>query len=185
MRLFVGICLLLLVSCDKNTPAISLSDVVEVYVDGLNTSNFDRINSVLADSITLIEGDYTVPMSSEGYYVQFQWDSVFTPNTQIIDIQEVDQNQVMATLSATSLRFAYLDNNPLVCEITFTFESGKIKLLETGDCPGANWAVWESRRDTLVAWIDQTHPELNGFIYDLTKAGAENYLQAIELYENR
>lgn len=185
MRFTIGIGLLLMMSCSRNTPAFSPTEVVEVYVDGINTSRFDRINSVLADSVTLIEGDYTVPMSNEGYYVQFQWDSVFTPNTQIVNIQEVDQNQVVATLSTTSLRFAYLDNNPLVCEISFTFESEKIRLLETGDCPGANWKVWESRRDTLVAWIDQNHPELNGFIHDLTKAGAAHYLQAIDLYENR
>ena len=85
-------------SCSDQAPAASPADVVAVYVDGLNTSNIDKISTVLADSITLIEGDYTVPMSNERYSVQFQWDSVFTPNTQIVDVKEIDPNQVVATL---------------------------------------------------------------------------------------
>jgi len=41
---------------------------------------------------------------------------------------------------------------------------------------------WASRRDTLVNWIDQNYPDLSGFIFDQTRQGANNYLEAMKLF---
>ena len=172
-------CGLFLLSC-SNTPAPDA--IVEIYYDGLNTSNFERVHSVLSDSITFKEGGYATTVSRDDYYVMFQWDSVFTPHTILSDI-DVSQDQVTAMVATTSQRYTYLEHTPYACETTFTVEEGKITTHATGVCPDASNERWEARRDTLVAWIDQHHPHLSGFIHDLTKAGAEKYMEAIRLYE--
>jgi len=41
---------------------------------------------------------------------------------------------------------------------------------------------WSSRRYSLVSWIKIYYPYLDGFVYDQTLEGAQNYLKAIELY---
>lgn len=52
------------------------------------------------------------------------------------------------------------------------------------ECVDADWNIWQMERDSLVKWVSINHPELDGFIHDLTMNGAINYLKAIELYEN-
>ncbi len=42
---------------------------------------------------------------------------------------------------------------------------------------------WNSRRDTLVEWFKIHCPDLDGFIYDQTLNGAQNYLKAIDLFK--
>ncbi len=89
----------------------------------------------------------------------------------------------MATVASKSLRYAFLKNNPLTCRFTITFNSGKISRIESGECAGADWNIWEKERDSLVDWIKTNHPKLDGFINEMTMDGAIRYLQAIELYE--
>ena len=46
-------------------------------------------------------------------------------------------------------------------------------------------STFVKNRDGLVNWIDENHPELNGFIHDQTENGGLKYLKAIELYRNK
>ena len=184
MKFILVISLLLLLSCNDTPPTNANIATLETYYEGLNTSNFARVHSALSDTITFTEGEYATNFTSEDYYVMFQWDSVFTPQTTLSSIQ-ADQNQVAALVSTTSQRYTYLGHTPYTCEAIFTFENNRIRAHETVNCPDENRQVWESKRDTLIAWIDRHHPELSGFAHDLTKKGAENYLKAIHLYENR
>lgn len=89
----------------------------------------------------------------------------------------------MATVASKSLRYAFLKNNPLTCRFTIVFNSGKISRIESGECVGADWDIWEKKRDSLVGWIKKNHPYLDGFINDMTMDGAIHYLKAIELYK--
>lgn len=177
-------CLALLFSCQKAPSILSPTEAVQTYYDGINAFDFDLTRSVLTDSIALIEGEYQSLLSQEQYYTLFQWDSVFVPQVTLSNIKE-EGNQVTVLVSTSSVRLAYLDHAPHSCNTTFIVESGKIQSLETGECPEESRPIWESKRDTLVTWIDANHPELNGFIHDLTKTGAENYVKAIRLYEDR
>lgn len=89
---------------------------------------------------------------------------------------------VLATVASHSLRYAFLRNDPLVCTFKFRFETGKISQIDVLECPDADWDQWQQRRDSLVKWVHDRHPELDGFIHDLTLEGALRYQKAIQLY---
>ncbi|MGS2762753.1 hypothetical protein [Sinomicrobium sp. M5D2P9] len=158
------------------------SEQVTAYYEGFKNSDYTRIKRTISDSLTIIEGD-TMTYTPESYYNHFKWDSVFKPVYTLISLENQDE-QVVATLSVNSLRFEFLKNNPLTCKHKFHFESGKITKIENLDCD-ANWEIWQKEKDILVNWVKVNHPELDGFIYDLSMKGAIDYLNAIALYEKR
>jgi hypothetical protein len=82
------------------------------------------------------------------------------------------------------LRFEFLKNNPLSCRHKISFKDGKIAKLETLECIDADWGIWQKERDSLVNWVHIHHPDLDGFVHDLSMQGAINYLKAIELYKD-
>ncbi len=76
-----------------------------------------------------------------------------------------------------------MKNNPLTCRYKFHFDSGKIAKIENLDGTDANWEIWQKEVDSLVSWVKFNHPEIDGFIHDLSMKGAIDYLNAIELYK--
>lgn len=184
MRIILLCCLIVLFSCNESSTSYTPAEVIETYYEGFNTSDYDLVQTVLADSLTVNEGPFGTTFSQEAYYVFFQWDSVFTPFSKLSDFR-TEKNQISVLVSTTSQRYTFLENNPFSCEHTFTILSGKISAIEIGACPGEDRNVWQSNRDSLVAWINQYHPDMSGFIHDLTKEGAEKYVSAIQLYESR
>ncbi len=173
--------LFLMVSSCTNEAALQ-QEAVKTYYAGLDAGDFQQVSTAMADSFVVIEGDFVTPQSRADHYTMFQWDSVFAPSY-TINKMEAFEDSVKVEVSSFSARYAYLKNNPLTCDMTFSFEGSKIDKLLIGDCPEADWAIWEARRDSMVAWIDSNHAALSGFIFDLTKEGALNYMQAIALYE--
>ncbi|GAA5025089.1 hypothetical protein GCM10011506_09310 [Marivirga lumbricoides] len=159
-------------------------EIIKQYYDAFNHSDFEKVKELIADSIVFTEGDYVMPYSKESFHEKFRWDSVFKPTYKIIELKE-HGNQVIATVAVTSLRFKFLKNNPLTCSHKFSFKSGEIVKSEALDCIDADWIVWQKERDTLVKWVSMHHPDLNGFIHDLTMKGAVNYVRAMNLYTNR
>ena len=155
---------------------------VTKYYEGFKNSNYELIKKTISDSLTIIEGDYTMPFSPESYYGHFKWDSIFNPVYKVLSLKNQDE-AVIATVAVSSSRFEFLNNNPLTCKHRFHFESGRIRKIENLDCSDANWEIWQKERDSLVEWTKINHPELDGFIYDLSMKGAQNYLKAIELYK--
>ncbi|MCX2679861.1 hypothetical protein OOZ15_07935 [Galbibacter sp. EGI 63066] len=158
------------------------SEQIIKYYEGFKNSDYNQIKRTISDSLTIIEGDYTMAYTPESFYNQFKWDSVFKPVYKLVSLEN-ENKQVVATVSVNSLRFEFLKNNPLTCKHKFHFKSGKINKIETLDCIDANWEIWQKERDTLVNWVKFNHPELDGFINDLNMKGAIDYLNAIELYK--
>ncbi len=160
------------------------SDLVTEYYHAFNDSDFNRITAVIADSITIVEGEYVMPYSQKSFHEQFKWDSIFRPTYKIVEL-EGQNNRIIATVASSSIRYKFLKNDPLTCRFEISFNSDGITKLESLECLDADWNVWQAKRDSLVNWTKRNHPELDGFIHDLTMNGAINYLKAIELYENR
>lgn len=181
-KVFTLLLVVSLTTCSKKE--LSLPDIVTRYYEAFNASDFLQLTPLLADSITIAEGDYITSYSIDSFHEQFKWDSVFQPTYEITELKELN-SQVVATVASSSRRYEFLKNNPLTCEFRFSFNSNKIASIEVMECSSADWELWQEERDSLVAWASINHPELNGFIHDLTMKGAINYLKAIELYEKR
>ena len=172
----------LIASCTEEK--ISKTEQITEYYQGFERSDYEQIKGTLANSLTITEGDYTMAFTPESYYGHFKWDSVFKPVYDVV-VLENQGDKLVATVSVHSLRFEFLKNNPLTCRHRFHFDSGKITKIENLDCSNANWEIWQEERDALVNWVKLNHPELDGFIHDLSRKGAVNYVKAIELYKIR
>ena len=162
----------------------SPEETVAAYYKAVAEGNYQEISSLISDSITITSGDYVMPFDKESYHEHFKWDSIFKPTYKVVSI-ESDNEQVIATVAVSSLRFEFLKNNPLTCSHSIYFNNGNITKLEEITCKDVNWNVWSQQRDSLVAWTARNHPELDHFINDLSMKGAIKYKKAVELYVGR
>lgn len=181
-NLFFQVPIILLFTFSCTSQRTDPAECVKEYYEAFNNSDYNRVKAVIADSITIIEGDYIMPYSIESYHEHFKWDSVFQPSYKLLELEELG-DQFIATVEVNSLRFEFLKNNPLTCKHKISFKAGKLAKFEALDCIDADWELWQKERDSLVNWINIHHPELDGFINDLTMNGAIKFLKAIELYK--
>lgn len=158
------------------------SEQITAYYEGFRNSDFELVKSTLSDSLISISGDYVMPYSRDSFYEKFKWDSVFRPEYELVAIDEKGAFPI-ATVTMKSPKLEFLRNNPMTCRYAVYFKNDKIYRIQDLDCPTANWDVWAKQRDSLVAWTKMNHPELDGFIYDLTMQGAINYMKAIAAYD--
>ncbi|KPM31161.1 Hypothetical protein I595_2425 [Croceitalea dokdonensis DOKDO 023] len=172
----------LLLGCTAKTP--TYKEVVRTYYQARDHRDYDALKKVVGDSITIVEGDYAMPYSKASFHEQLKWDSIFRPSYTLLQLEEEEQ-QLIATVRITSLRNQFLKNEAMTCTYRIGFSSEKITSITTMDCQGVNWEVWEAQRDSLVQWIAKNHPELDGFVYDMSMQGALNYMAAIALYTRK
>ena len=177
---FSILCICCLLGC--NTKPLTPKETVTKYYLARNVGDFKALKECVNDSITITEGDYVMPYNTQSFYEVYKWDSIFQPTYEIVSLAE-KEGEVLASITINSLRNSFLKNSNMTCDFKFSFEDQKISKIATMDCANANWAVWQKERDSLVNWISQNHPRLNGFINDMTMKGALNYLEAITLYE--
>jgi len=163
---------------------LSKKEVAANYYKARGSSNYNEIVKLISDSLTITEGDYVMPYNANTFYEVFKWDSIFQPSYEVIELEEKNQ-EVIASVKLSSIRNRFLKNDYMICKYKLSFNSSKINNIESLDCEGADWNAWEKERDSLVNWIGVNHPELNGFINDMTMQGAQNYLKAIEFYESK
>lgn len=172
----------IIVSCSNLK--ITKTEQVAAYYNGFINSDYNQVKATLADSLTTISGDYITPFTPESYYEQFKWDSVFQPTYEILKLENKNGN-LEASVKLQSLKLKFLKNNPMTCINKFYFDLGRINKIVYLDCADADWKVWKQGVDSLVNWTKQNHPELDGFIHDLSMKGAQDYLKAIELFKKR
>ncbi len=180
--LFIGF-LITFISCNAIQNSLKHEQIVTDYFKGLNTGDFSLISKCVSDSIQTTEKEYLLTRNQKELYQQFQWDSVFNPKYDLTDL-ESDSNSIMATVSKICKRIDFLQDTAMVFKVTIDIKDSQITKIQITDYVYLNFATWQSRRDTLVAWIDKNHPEIYGFLDDMTLKGAQNYLKAIELYRN-
>jgi len=160
---------------------LSHKEIVSKYYNSFDSGNYDEIKAVLNDSVTQIAGDFVTPYNHDSFYEFFKWDSIFKPSYKIVELVEKN-NDILVTVAQENVRNEFLKNIPLVYKVKVSFISSKISKLEELESIDTNWEVWIQERDSLVNWIKNNHPDLDGFVNDMTMKGSKNYLKAIELF---
>lgn len=164
-----------------NNKKLTHQETVTKYYHAFNSSNYNEIKALINDSITILSGDYVTPYTHESFYEFFKWDSIFKPTYEVLELEEKN-NDIIVTVAQENVRNEYLKNNPLVYKVKVSFDSGKISKMEDLDYIDVDWEAWSQERDSLVSWIRDNHPDLDGFVNDMTMDGSINYIKAIEKY---
>ncbi|WP_036151433.1 hypothetical protein [Maribacter forsetii] len=161
---------------------LSRKETVTTYYKAFDSGDFEKLKTVIHDSITLIPGDFVMPFDKNSFNEFYKWDSIFNPSYEILETEEKN-NDVIATITQNNTRNAFLKNNPLKLKVKVSFTSGRISKIEELEYFDVNWDTWSQRRDSLINWIQLNHNELDGFVNDMTLEGAQNYLKSMKLYE--
>lgn len=171
------------ISCRTSGEEIVKIKIAKKYFKVLDKSDFSEMSDWFADSLTTIEGEYKQTYSKTDYVEFLKWDSIFDPNYEILEIEQKN-GIVIARILKMDKRISFLHEEPFITNQTIKFQNEKIISVET-EYLDFKETTWEKNRNALLNWIDENHPELNGFIYDQTESGGMKYLKAIELYKNK
>ena len=185
LTFLIAITCLIQFSCKSSSDNLTPEQISISYINALNESNFEQIESCISDSLLTMESGYVLTQSSEDYYIHFQWDSVFSPEYDIINSRNISDSSIELILSKTCKRIKYLHDTATVYKTRIDFANNLMIKIDNFELVYFDTLKWSSRRDTLVAWIKIHYPDLDGFIYDQTLIGAQNYLKAIELYNDK
>ena len=170
------------ISCKYSEKEIDKVEIAKQYFKVLDNSDYSKMSDWFADSLTTIEGEYKQTYSKRDYLEFLKWDSVFDPNYEILVIEQ-NNGIVKAKISKMDKRISFLHEDPFITNQIIKFKNDKIISVET-EYVDFNKATWERNKNGLLSWIDENHPELNGFIYDQTESGGIKFLKAIEIYKN-
>jgi len=174
-----------LFSCKNAEKEIDKLQIAENYYAALDASDGTVMNDLITDSLLtkIPEYEYQEIFTKERYIDKWlKWDSVFEPTYKILHMVE-ENGTVKATVSKIDARINFLQQEPFITNEILRFQNDRISIIET-EYTGFNEVLWQENRTKLLNWIEENHPELNGFIYEQTKAGGLNYKKAIELFKN-
>lgn len=161
-------------------------EIAKQYYKALDNSDGFVMRVLLGDSLLTKETkyDYEQTFSQKEYVEEWlKWDSVFNPTYKILEIEQ-ENGIVKAKISKIDKRIIFLHEEPIVTNEIIRFGENKIISIER-DNVIFNEKTWGRNVNALLSWVDENHPELNGFLNDQTETGGMNYLKAIELYKNR
>lgn len=128
------------------------TDRVAAYYSAQSIKNFNLVQNLMADSLTIVEGDFIMPYDKESFKAVFQWDSIFGTDYEVRELQQ-DGEDVLVTVAGSSCRYRFLGNDPLVLQHRVSFENHKISKIVTVKDLGADWQLWNTRINALEAWV--------------------------------
>lgn len=173
-------------SCKHSEKEVDTLEIAKKYYDALDNSDASAMADLLTDSLVTKETayDYEQTFSRSEYLEWVKWDSVFDPTYEVLRIEKEDE-YIKATISKIDKRISFLHEQPIVTNQLIRFDHNKIVALETTEYIVFNDSTFVKNRGNLLSWIQENHPELNGFINNQTAPGGRQYLKAIELYTNQ
>jgi hypothetical protein len=171
-----------IISCKNPEKGLDKLEIAKNFYAAIENSNPSKITELITEVFTTVDDGFEQEYSGNEYVEWVKWDSVFQPTYEILKIEE-ENGIVKAKISKTDKRISFLHREPIVTEEVIQFEGDKIKGINRTSAL-FNVEEFVKNRDSLVNWIAENHPELNGFLNDQTKIGGLNYLKAIQLYKN-
>lgn len=176
------------VGCNKSEKPINKLEMAEKYFEALNKSDGIKMKTLLADSIVTVipKYEYELAFSKSDYTEKWlKWDAVFEPTYNVLAM-ELENGTVKAKVSKVDKRILFFMQKPFITTEVLSFSNGKITSVET-EYLNFDETIWNHNKTELLAWTEENYPELNlnRFIYDQTKFGAEKLLKAMELYKNK
>lgn len=175
-----------IISCKTAEKKIDKLEIAKQYYMALDNSDSAAMKILLTDSLLTKETDYEYKQTfSKKEYTEgwLKWDSVFNPTYKILEIKQ-ENDIVKAKISKVDKRINLLHEKPTVWSAIIRFDSDKILSIERKNVT-FNDKTWERNRTRLLEWINENHPELNGFLNGQTESVGMQYLKAIELYTNK
>lgn len=173
-------------SCENSEKEFDKLEIAKQYYKALDKSESAVMKVLLPDSLLTKEIDYDYEQTfSKNEYIEewLKWDSIFNPTYKIIEIEQ-ENEVVKAKISKVDKRIILLHEEPTVWNEIIRFNCGRISSIERKNVI-FNDKIWERNRTKLLSWIDENHPELNGFLNGQTESVGMKYLKAIELYNNK
>lgn len=173
-------------SCKNSEEEIDELKIAKRYYEALDTSDTSKIASLLTDSLHTkeTEYDYEQTFTKKEYVEWLKWDAIFEPTYEVLQIEQ-EEEVVKAKISKVDKRILFLHEGPIVTNQVIRFDANKIISIETTKYEVFNDSIFSKNRGELLCWVDENHPDLKGFIYDQTEAGAQKYMEIIRLYQNR
>ncbi|MGV6831392.1 MAG: hypothetical protein ACWA5P_07520 [bacterium] len=171
-------------SCNENTKEYNYLQIAQNYYQALNQSDAGLMNAIIADSLLTVEEDYDYEQTfTKKEYINnwLKWDGIFEPTYKVLQL-EADSETIKAEVSKSDKRILVLHENPTVWKATIRFTEGKISSIHRTNVV-FNDSIWVANRSKLINWVDENHPELNGFLDNQNESVAEKYLKALELYQ--
>ncbi|MEO8772729.1 MAG: hypothetical protein ABI371_00230 [Gelidibacter sp.] len=174
------------ISCKTSEKEIDKLEIAKKYYKFLDSSDGSGMFALLGESIVVRENedDYEENFSKEGYLEWLEWDSVFDPTYKILEIEQENET-IKAKISKIDKRIFFLHDEPMVWNEIIRFDNNKIVRVDRIRYEDFNVAIFIKNRDELLSWIDENHPELNGFLNAQTKSVGMKYLEAIELHQSK
>lgn len=173
-------------SCKNSEKEINELEVAKKYYEALDSSDSSKMASLLTDSLLTkeTEYDYEQTFTKNEYVEWLKWDAVFEPSYEVLHMEQ-ENKVVKAKISKVDKRIFFLHEGPIVTNQVIRFDVDKIISVETTKYEVFNDSIFTKNRGNLLSWVDENHPDLNGFIHDQTEAGAQKYMEVIRLYQSR
>lgn len=156
--------------------------VIKKFYDGINQGNFREVDNYSSDSIQILREGAVVISSKSELYKGFQWDSVFTPEIEIIHIA-FNRGIFEVTLSKICDRLIFLHDTAYVYIAEISVVDHQVQKIAINTYLNLDMEKIRSREKALAQWVKENHPNLMGFNEGQTLSAAQDYLKAIHLFQ--
>ena len=182
LKSILGIAILLTI-CTNVSAQTDDKALIKSYYKAYNEKDYTTLNTLVSDSIVVIEENYTIVNNKKAYIDLVEWGEVFESKNKLKKIS-VEDGIVVVKESEHSERVKFLYGKRIKAIATFTIHDHKITKIDV--------KIIDFDTSRMIKSSDQFHSwlVLNGtadpsVIYQINKAAAVAYKAAMNLYQHK